>query len=178
MATLYNATTVNTHSVGDTLPVADWNNAATILNSSNPSAKVWLTSNTGQSVTNGTFGSTIAAGGFTIGYQKGGMTATSSAVITVPVTGIYLINAGWNTTAGAAGSGTLQNITVNVNGTSVAEGRSTGVSTDYIGCNVTTMHACAATNTITFSYYVNAGSTNTFVNGEAGCWLSVALISN
>ena len=178
MATLYNATTVNTHSVGDTLPVADWNNAATILNSSNPSAKVWLTSNTGQSVTNGTFGSTIAAGGFTIGYQKGGMTATSSAVITVPVTGIYLINAGWNTTAGAAGSGTLQNITVNVNGTSVAEGRNTGVSTDYIGCNVTTMHACAATNTITFSYYVNAGSTNTFVNGEAGCWLSVALISN
>jgi hypothetical protein len=150
--------------------------ANTIL--ANPAAKVWLTSNTGQSVTNGTFGSTIASGGFTVGYQKGSMTATSSAVITVPVTGIYLINAGLNTTAGAAGSGTLQNITVNVNGTSVAEARSTGVTNDYIGINVTTMHACSATNTITFSYYVNAGSTNTFKAGEDSTWLSVALISN
>ena len=178
MATLYNATTVNTHSVGDTLPVADWNNAATILNSSNPSAKVWLTSSTGQSVSQGIFGSAIAAGGFTIGYQKGGMTATSSAVITVPVTGIYLINAGWNLNAAAAGSGNINIIYLLVNGSSVAQSTGTGVSGDYLGVNCTTMHACSATNTIQFEYYVNAGSTNTFQNGESGCWLSVALISN
>jgi len=177
VATLYNGTTVNTHNVGDTIPVADWNNAAAILNASNPAAKVWLTSVTAQSGASGTFGSTIGSGGFTVGFQRGGMTASTSAVITIPVAGVYLLSASWGSNAATTSGGSLVQCQVLVNGASVATGFGSASTSMYIGATATSLHLCAAGDLITFSYYNNA-STVSFSAGEGGSSLSAMLISH
>ena len=177
MATLYNGTTVNTHNVGDTIPVADWNNAAAILNASNPAAKVWLTSVTAQSGASGTFGSTIGSGGFTVGFQRGGMTASTSAVITIPVAGVYLLSASWGSNTATTSGGSLVQCQVLVNGTGVGSGFGAASTSMYVGASATTLHLCNAGDLITFSYYCNT-STVSFTAGEGGSSLSAMLISH
>lgn len=177
MATLYNGTTINTHSVGDTLPVADWNAAAAMLNASNPAAKVWLTSVTAQSGASGTFGSTIGSGGFTVGFTRGGMTASTSAVITIPVAGVYLLSASWGSNAATSSGGSLVQCQIAVNGTAVGTGYGAASTSMYIGATVSTLHLCAASDTVTFTYYNNASSVS-FTAGEAGSSLSAMLISH
>lgn len=182
MATLHTTTSISTRSVGDTLPVADWNNAVGILNGANPAGAAYLTT-TISSLASTTIiigfngGSTAAQ--LTSGFLVGGMTlvnsGTNNCCLIAPVAGYYLVAAQVGGAMSAAGYTTCY---ITKNQTAVAGGARTYVaatgSNGYVGA--TGLISCAAGDAIGFEI---AGSVNvtSVIAGAGSTYLHAALIS-
>ena len=183
MATLHTTTSISTRSVGDTLPVADWNNAVGILNGANPAGAAYLTTTITLSPASTTviigFNGGSTAAQLTSGFLVGGMTlvnsGTNNCCLIAPVAGYYLVAAQVGGAMSAPGYTTCY---ITKNQTAVAGGARTYVaatgSNGYVGA--TGLISCAAGDAIGFEI---AGSVNvtSVIAGAGSTYLHAALIS-
>jgi hypothetical protein len=185
MATLYNGTTINAHNVGDTIPVGDWNNAAAMLNASNPAGYAYLTSTITATFSSGTtyyIGSTspINTASMTASFLVGGMTLTNTGTnnccLIAPVAGYYQVNV---QVSGAATSAGYVQVYIAKNQSTVSGGARTYVaatgSNGLVGA--AGIIQCAASDAIGIAVVGSAGLT-AVGSGATTTYVSASLVSH